>query len=493
MKKVLIVSGDGNLIEKLRFIFFESYGASDITSISNPDNCISLASKIVPQVIVVDTSAFTGSMQSFFAAKNSQTITRKIPIVFFDKSSNVNDMPQLNAVIDASLNEQDISRSLSFIDDIQSSYDRFNVYENVNAEIDPQDFNDYLLDNQAYMLNEVKQDVESGRYQYQIVESSPKFDKVIGINPAIVQGISSLEYLHGIKNDQKSLFDNVPQDKRIIRTQQFYDTNQRYLDVVSFGISENKIATFVKDITPIKKLEKQEQDNVYEKMKNAFISNISHEVRTPMNAIIGFSRLLESDTIESAKRKQYVSIIQKSGFHLIETLDKIIDLSKIQTNQIVLNKKTVDLQLLFTELDVFVQRKLYENGKDELITFTVKKEKDFHIQSIQSDLSRLIQILKELIDNAVKFTNEGSIELGYEIQNGSIIFFVKDTGMGIDEKCLFDVFKMFKQIDNTEFSKSGLGLGISISQKIVEMMGGKMWAKSTLGVGSTFYFSIPTA
>src|ERR1035437_9588863 len=117
MEKVLIVSGDGDLIEKLRFIFFENYGASDITSISNPDSCINIASKIKPQLIVLDTSAFSGSMQDFFEEKNSLNTTRKIPIVFFDKGTKLKDLPHLSAVIDASISEQDIKRSLTLIND----------------------------------------------------------------------------------------------------------------------------------------------------------------------------------------------------------------------------------------------------------------------------------------------------------------------------------------------------------------------------------------
>jgi len=507
MKKVLIVSGDGNLIEKLRFIFFENYGASDITSVSNPENCISLASKIIPQVIVVDTSAFTGSMQSFFAQKNSLTITRKIPLVFFDKSSNINDVPQLNAVIDASLNDQDISRSLSFVDDIQSSFDRFNVNEDVISEIDTKDLNDYFIDSQAYMLNEVKQDATSGRYQYKVVESSPKFDKVIGINPIGFQGLSSLEYLHGIKNDQKSLFENLPHDKKIVRTQQYYDTNQRYLDVVSIGLPENKIATFVKDITSLKITEQQnslykDEYNSIEKFKNTFISNISHEIRTPMNAIIGFSRLLESESIEPAKRKQYVSIIQKSGFQLIETLEKLIDLSKIQTRQFSFTKKPFYLNTIVTDIEVFAQRKLYEYSKDELVSFSINRPTNILAIVLNTDQSRLIQIIKELLDNALKFTNEGNIEFGYSIKvdnqeqygkRDNIEFYMKDTGVGIDNKYLGDIFKIFNQIEHKDFSKNGLGLGISISQKIVEIMGGKMWAESEVGKGSTFFFSIPVS
>ena len=307
-----------------------------------------------------------------------------------------------------------------------------------------------------------------------------------GINLASSQANSPLEYLYEIQDFQKSFSDNHPSDKGITRTHQINDTDQRYPDTISFMNSGNN----KDDIKPLNRIEKQEKENSFEKFKNTFISNISHEVRTPMNAIIGFSRLLESDTIDAAKRKQYVSIIQKSGFELIETLDKIVELSKIQTNQIVINKKHIDLNTVFTELDVFSHRKLFENGKEDIISFTIKKG-NFQTLFLNSDQSRLIQILKELVDNAVKFTNEGFIELGYKLNTNTIEFYVKDSGIGIDQKCLLDIFKLFKQIDNSQFSRSGLGLGISISQKIVEMMGGKMWAQSQIGVGSTFYLSLP--
>jgi len=483
MKKVLIVSGDGNLIEKLRFIFLENYGTPDIVSVSNIDNCLSLACKIIPQIIVVDTQSFTGSMQSFFTAKNSQTVTRKIPVIFFDKGLSPNDVPELNTVIDKSLTELDITNSISFVNILQSSIDNSKI-ENGYEENNFKSFHDYL-NNQGYMLNKVNHVVEQGRYQYNVGKNTYKFDNLQGINLASSQGNSPLEYLYEIQDLQKPFFDNQPSDKEIIRTQQINDPDQRYFDATFMNSGNKK-----DDIKFFNRIEKQEKENNFEKFKNTFISNISHEVRTPMNVIIGFSRLLESDTIDTAKRKQYVSIIQKSGFQLIETLDKIVELSKIQTNQIVLNKKRIDLNTVFTELDVFSRRKLFENGKEEIISFTIKKG---NLQSLllNSDQSRLIQILKELVDNAVKFTNEGFIELGYKLNNNTIEFYVKDSGVGIDEKSLLDIFKLFKQIDNSQFSRSGLGLGISISQKIVEMMGGKIWAQSQIGIGSIFYLSLP--
>jgi len=500
MEKVLIVSGDGDLIDKLRFIFFENYGASDITTISNPDSCISIASKINPELIVVDTSAFLGSMQEFFLEKNSQTLTRQIPIVFFDKGSKLTDLPQLSAVINASISEQDIKRSLSIIKNIKRQFDNYSRHEDASWTSNSQAINDYLLDSHAYMLNEIEKDPNSGRYQYNIVETSPKFEKIMGIDS---NSSHSLQDLHGIENDNTLFYEKLNQKRQVIRTQQFYNTNQKYLDIISFGISDTKIATFVKDITPQMNLEHEidvvrQQADCYEKFKNTFISNISHEIRTPMNAIIGFSRLLESETIEPKKRKQYVSIIQKSGFQLIETLEKLIDLSKIQTNQMVLFKRQIDLNVVITELDVFAQRKLFENGKDEILTFNINCREAIPSIPLISDQSRLIQVLKELVDNAIKFTPEGSVEFGFKLKEMPddvyklwYEFYVKDTGFGLDDKCLNDILKLYNKIDNTEFSKSGLGLGISISQKLVELLGGTFKAESIIGEGSIFYVSIP--
>ena len=501
MEKVLIVSGDGGLIEKLRFIFFENYGASDITTVSNPDSCISLASQINPELIVIDTSVFNGSLQEFFIAKNSKTQIRKIPVVLFDKGATSNDVPQLNAVIDASISEYDLGRSLHLISHIQNKYDVYGRKEDVDKNIDSKEVNELLVENQAYMLNEVRQDSISGRYQYKIIEASPLIESIIGLNQIQNSGKSSLEILHGIEDENRPLFDNLPQDKKIIHTRQFYDSNQRYLDVVSFGISDNKIATFVKDITPQNKIEQDlriayDKITCFEKLKNTFISNVSHEIRTPMNAIIGFSRLLESDGLDVKKRKHYVSIIQKSGFQLIETLDKLVDLSKIQTHQLYLNQKKIDFEVIFTELEIFTERKLYENNKEENIEFEIHKRSELSSINLYSDHTRLLQIFKELIDNAIKFSEVGKIEIGYSIQgngelNEFVEFYIKDTGYGMDEKSLCDILKLYVQIDNKAFSKSGLGLGLSISHKLVEMMGGTMRAESKMGEGSCFYFSLP--
>ena len=392
MEKVLIVSGDGNLIDKLRFVFFENYGAVDVTSISNPDNCITVALKINPQLIVVDTSAFTGSMQSFFNEKNSDTNTRKIPVVFFDKGLKVNDIPQINSIINASLSDQDLGRSLTVLHGLKQRFDTFHKNEIVDENKDSFNVYEYMSDNQAYILNEVKRDHESERFQFDIVSKSPLFDSITDINSIKNQSDNSLEYLHGVHFDTKS-FNRLPLGERVLRTQQFFDSNQRYLDIISIGISDTKIATFVTDITSQKphQLGKTivDEDNNYDTFINSFIANISHEFRTPMNAIIGFSRLLESETLEMNKKKQYVSIIQKSGFQLIETLDKLIDLSKIQSKQFSLHVNQFEFIKVLGELESFAKRKLFENNKEDVVSFSIKQANELHSLIVKSDQTRL--------------------------------------------------------------------------------------------------------
>jgi len=232
--------------------------------------------------------------------------------------------------------------------------------------------------------------------------------------------------------------------------------------------------------------EKAEQSD---KLKSAFLTNMSHEIRTPMNGIIGFANLLREAENEE-ELNEFIDIIIKNGDHLLNLINDIIDLSKIeagilqiQNSTFMLNGLTKEIYSLFANNHNVVEKKL------ELTKVDGKPDEESHIIT---DRTRLKQILINLINNAVKYTEKGSVEFGYSLNDGQLEFYVKDTGIGIDEDHQEHLFERFMQVtlDNTP-KKEGTGLGLAITKTYLKMMGGNIKVRSKLNVGSTFSFTLP--
>lgn len=224
-----------------------------------------------------------------------------------------------------------------------------------------------------------------------------------------------------------------------------------------------------------------------DKLKSAFLANMSHEIRTPMNSIIGFSRMFKSKDVDEEKRDKYADFVVNNGKLLLNIVNDILDLSKIESGQIQLKKETFNLNELIEELFTNISN---QNNKGLMIVRT--KTLDDDNSDIYTDRNRLQQVLWNLINNAYKFTKKGAIKFGYQVLNNSLIFYVEDTGIGIPSEQQEKIFERFRQVE-MEASRvfGGAGLGLSISKKMVELMNGKIWLKSESGSGSTFYVSIP--
>ncbi len=227
-------------------------------------------------------------------------------------------------------------------------------------------------------------------------------------------------------------------------------------------------------------------------LKSAFLANMSHEIRTPMNAILGFSKLLEDSSISEKERSSYIEYIRSNGQSLLNIINDIIDIAKIEAGEITTNKTQFDLHLVLNELNAFYKQEIDAKGLSNLELMLKKdsRKKEFNIYS---DPLRIKQVLSNLISNALKFTDNGYIKFGYEIKNDDILeFFVIDTGLGIENDKLELIFERFRHFDN-DFKKniSGTGLGLAISKKLIELLGGKIWVQSELQKGSSFFFTIP--
>ena len=228
-----------------------------------------------------------------------------------------------------------------------------------------------------------------------------------------------------------------------------------------------------------------------DKLKSSFLANMSHEIRTPMNSIIGFSNLLASDEVAETQKKDFINYIRSSGEMLLNLIDDIIDVAKIEAGELKINKKEMNVSDLFSELFKTFDEIKNKSGKGN-INLIMKKDAE-HDLSFKTDPFRLRQIMTNLIGNAIKFTEKGSVEFGYRLKNEKKIeFFIKDTGVGLTKEELGIVFERFKRTYHSEEQNIvGSGLGLTISKNLVELMGGEMWLDSKSGSGTTFYFTLP--
>lgn len=221
------------------------------------------------------------------------------------------------------------------------------------------------------------------------------------------------------------------------------------------------------------------------KVKSEFIANMSHEIRTPLNIIIGFSELMSSSKVETSKQIKYLHNINNSGKHLLNLMNDIIDISKIESGNLKLNYETVDAESLINEIVTSIN--LISNTKDIEIEAAPA--------NIFADRKILTQILYNLISNATKFTPEnGNIKIKSEVENNNLIVSVEDTGIGIDKDDLNMIFEKFKQVDSSvERTKQGAGLGLAITKQLIELLKGSIHVESAKGKGSRFWFILPNA
>lgn len=261
------------------------------------------------------------------------------------------------------------------------------------------------------------------------------------------------------------------------------DDNGRVLHFV--GVKENitERKQILEELIVAK--EKAEESD---RLKTAFLHNISHEIRTPMNAIIGFSNLLTQSVINPDKFKHYTDIIVKSSNQLLSIITDIVNIATIESGQEQVKDKDVHLnnviQLLYEQFRQAADKQglifSYRLGlpeKDAIIT---------------TDNTKLVEVLTNLLTNALKFTHKGSVEFGYNKSGDMLQFFVKDTGIGIPEIMHAQIFERFRQVDrNLSHLYGGSGLGLAISKGYVELLGGKIWLESVPEKGSSFYFTLP--
>lgn len=225
-----------------------------------------------------------------------------------------------------------------------------------------------------------------------------------------------------------------------------------------------------------------------DRLKSAFLANMSHEIRTPMNGIIGFLDLLKEPDLSEENKNTYIDIVVQSGRRLLDTINDIIEISKIETGELQIHISSVNV----TELLAYFHGFFRQQTDEKELKYLISNQLPGDIISFQTDRVKLESIISNLLKNAIKFTVRGSVEFGCYLEESNIVFYVKDTGTGIPEDQMEVIFDRFVQVDQSSSRPhEGSGLGLSIVKAYVQMLDGKIWVKSEKGTGSCFSFSIP--
>jgi PAS domain S-box-containing protein len=338
--------------------------------------------------------------------------------------------------------------------------------------------------------------VEDGKF----IEVNDAFTSIFGFTREEATTNSSIELNIWVNIEDRKWVISTLLDGRDVSKKEFlfkkkngeimtglFATKFIYINKESFIISSINDITESKqaELELIKAKEKAEESD---RLKSTFLTNMSHEIRTPMNGIIGFTELLKEPNLSSDDQQDFIQTIQISGARMLNTINNIVDVSKIESGliQVDIKETNINEKMEFTykffkpEVEIKGLQFLFKNGLPS-------KE-----AIIKTDNEKVYGILTNLVRNAIKFTYEGSIEFGYEKKGEYLEFFVKDTGVGIPQKQHQMIFERFRQgSESHNRGYEGSGLGLSIAKSYVEMIDGEIWVESEEGKGSTFYFTIP--
>lgn len=360
-----------------------------------------------------------------------------------------------------------------------------------------------------YLLLESQKIANIGSYELDfsngIWKSSPALNDIFGIDEEYIRNIEGWTGLVHQEDRammeqhfEKNIIKNKESFKKEYRITRNIDKQDRWvlgmgkLEFDNQGNLKRLIGT-IQDISEKRKI-LQEIINAKEKaeesgrLKTEFIQNMSHEIRTPMNGVLGFSELLDNPELSDEKRKRFIEIIRSSANQLLHIIDDIMEISVLETKQIKAEENPVCLNDLLHELFAIFNIKAIKNK----ITLVLKNGLSEHESTILTDKNKLNKVLNNLMENAIKFTTEGTVELGYKLKDKEIEIFVKDNGIGIKPESQKIIFERFSQAEK-ELSKKvgGLGLGLSIAKENAELLGGKISLISKIGEGASFYVTLP--
>ena len=380
------------------------------------------------------------------------------------------------------------------------------VFEDVSHEIGveeklEQTLKDYMQIFESmtdmFMVIELVYDKNNKAVDWYYRQVNPAHEKLVNKSKSEMIDQTAKTLFGTIEDYWLETYDMVDKSGTAIRFENYSKQVNKYFNILAWKIKPHTIAVLFSDVTEriikeefinnqnkkLRKAEEKAKEN--EALKSAFLSNMSHEIRTPLNAILGFSSLLNRENISIEQRKKYVDLIQLGGSRLLRILSDVADMSKLDTKQFSLIYDSCNLNTLIRNL--VAQFKLTADQVHNHM------DVDFGLSDSESELltdeTRLMQIFSNLIVNALRYTKNGTITIGYVLEGDTLQLFVKDTGIGIAKKHHKTIFDRFVQVKNT--NSSGTGLGLSIIKEIIELMAGEIWVESAKGQGAEFYFNLP--
>ncbi len=326
-----------------------------------------------------------------------------------------------------------------------------------------------------------------------------------GYTEAEIEGKLSRDFFASEKFDHNSeLLEKVRQGETVQSHETLHKTKSGKVIPVSITKSPIKdannkvlaISNIVKDNTFVKEREKalvkaKEATEKASRLKSNFLANMSHEIRTPLNSILGYTNILKEESIDE-KHLKFVNIIDNSGRQLLQLINDIVDVSRLEAGELSLQISAVDV--IKTVQEIYEELAYQTNTASASVNFQLQIPKEVSRLYLKTDETHLRQILHNLLSNAFKYTEKGSIKFGFELEvnNEKIIFFVKDTGIGISEEYKKKIFHRFSQGEQlSQKVVRGTGLGLAISQGLTSVLNGKLWLESEKGKGSKFYVSLP--
>jgi signal transduction histidine kinase len=304
--------------------------------------------------------------------------------------------------------------------------------------------------------------------------------------PEALRPLWKPRYDRVLQNEQFTVEDAIESPDGIIYIQVTFNPIVKKGEVIGgscFGsnITERKLAEI-----ELKRAKERAEES--DRLKTAFLANMSHEIRTPMNGILGFAELLKNPELTGDEQKEFISIIEKSGARMLNIINDIVDISRIEAGLMQLDIRETDINDQLGYIYSFFKPEVEAKG----ITFLLRDYLPMHECCVYTDREKSYAILINLVKNAIKYTERGSIEFGCYRKGDFIEFYVQDTGIGIPADRQDAIFERFIQADIADkMARQGAGLGLSISKAYIEMLGGEIWVKSAERIGSSFYFTLP--
>ncbi len=389
----------------------------------------------------------------------------------------------------------------------------FSLYSfSLNRELKKRKSAEELLKEKSVQLSYALEGAGEGLWDWNTNDNTfyfnAEFYKVLGYKPfsfpADKEHLVRLIHPDHLKAEDEymtSFFNGIPDSRSLELMLLSADDTYKWMMLRGKTVKRNKdgsparISGILLDISRLKKVEGEliqakEKAETSDSLKSAFLANMSHDIRTPLNGILGFSELLRADDLTRKKQLEYFTFINQNGHHLLNLINDIIEISKIESNEISLNLSDFNLNILLEEIFTFYRTT--QNDKIKDLTFSYSPGLSDSESVIISDKTRIRQVLINLIDNALRYTDEGYVKFGYVLNNkGLLVLFVEDSGLGISKDDQRIIFERFMQASHGDNSRRGTGLGLAICRGLINMLEGDIWVESNPDKGSKFSFSIP--